>query len=370
MEGGDYLASDVTGLRLKTAFTGAYARKAIAEGRAEYLPWRLFHAPRLFLRHFQPDVALVQLSEMDRRGVHSLGVEVACKRVIGATPVIIAEVNPQMPHTFGDTRIGNSRLNDLVPVNYQIHQMSTDANNPETGQIAKNVAELVPDQATIQIGIGAIPDAVVRELRYHKDLGLHTEVLSTQILDLVESGALTGAFKKNHVGKMVATILLGTDPLYRFVHNNPDFEMYPAEITNDPALVAQEERFFAINGALHVDLTGQVNACSLGQRMVSGVGGQLDMMEGAAFSHSGMPIIAMPSTATVKGDRRSRIVCSLPEGSGVTTPRYVGVTVVTEFGHAVLEGLSARERAKALIGIAHPEHQEILRKQAKDVGLL
>jgi len=369
----DYVAPEMEGhLRVNTMFISANVRQAVHEGRADFTPVLLSEFPLLFKRGFLPlDVALVHLSPPDEHGFCSFGIEVGLtKTAAESARIIIAEVNDQMPRTLGDSFIHVSKLDYIVPVNYPLAELPmaegglTDLHR----RIAEQIAELIPDGATMQMGIGAIPDAVLHFLYDKKDLGVHTELFSDGVMDLVEAGVITNARKTLHPGKIIAGFILGTRRLYEWVDDNPLIELHPTEYVNDPFVIAQNERQVAINSAIEVDLTGQVCADSIGPRLYSGVGGQLDFIYGASRSKGGVPIIALPSTA--KGETISRIVPMLREGAGVVTTRNHVRYVVTEYGVADLYGKTIRQRAQALINIAHPKFREELTRAAKALNYL
>ncbi len=371
-----YVGPEMEGhLRVNTMFISANIRKAVQEGRADFTPVLLSEFPLLFKNGVLPvDIALIHVSLPDEHGFCSLGVEVGLtKTAAESAKIIIAEVNEQMPRTLGDAFIHVSRLNYIVPVDYPIPELPMTTGEPsETVQkIAAHIAELIPDGATMQMGIGAVPDAVLKFLRDKKDLGVHTELFSDGVIDLVEAGVITSARKTLHQGKIIAGFILGTQRLYDWVDDNPMIEMHRTEYVNDPFVIAQNERMVAINSAIEVDLTGQVCADSIGPRLYSGVGGQLDFIYGASRSKGGVPIIALPSdTTTSSGKRFSRITAMLKRGAGVVTTRNHVRYVVTEYGVADLYGKTIRQRAQALIGIAHPDFREDLRKQAKELNYL
>ena len=313
------------------------------------------------------DAAIVQVSPPDEHGFCSLGVEViATKAAVEAAPIVIAMVNPRMPRTLGDTFVHVSRFTAIVEVDWPLPELKREGFGEVERRIGEHVAGLIEDGATLQMGIGAIPDAVLASLEGRRDLGVHTEMISDGVLEAWEKGLITGAKKSLHPGKIVGTFVLGSERLYRFVHDNPLFELHPADYVNDPFVIAQNRKMVAINSAIEVDLTGQVVADSIGTRIYSGFGGQLDFIRGAARSEGGKPIIALPSTA--KG--QSRIVPFLKPGAGVVTTRADVHYVVTEWGVAELFGRSLRERAKALIAIAHPDFREALLQGAWERGLL
>ena len=369
----DYVNPEMEGhLRVNSVFISANVRKAVHEGRADFTPVLLSEYPLLFKRGVLPvDVAMTHVSPPDEHGFCSLGVEVGLtKSPAEAAKIIIAEVNEQMPRTLGDSFIHVSRLDYIVPVNYPIAEMPMGKGGEDTvvERIASNIAELIPDGATMQMGIGAIPDAVLKYLHNKRDLGVHSELFSDGVIDLVDAGVLTGARKSIHPGKIVAGFILGTKRLYEWVDDNPLIELHRTEYINDPFVIAQNERMVAINSALEVDLTGQVCADSIGPKLYSAVGGQLDFIYGASRSKGGVPIIALPSTTTLKdGTRVSRIVNMLKQGAGVVTTRNHVHYVVTEFGVADLYGKTIRQRATQLINIAHPDFRKDLENQAKEL---
>ncbi len=367
----DYVGPEVEGhLRVNTMFISQNIRKAVQEGRADFTPVLLSEFPLLFKNgHLPVDVALVHLSPPDEHGFCSFGVEVGLsKSPAESAKIIIAEVNNQMPRTLGDSFIHVSRLDYIVPVDYELPEIIMGGDSPSEviEKIASYIAELIPDGATMQMGIGAIPDAVLKYLFDKKDLGVHTELFSDGVIDLVEAGVLTNARKSLHPGKIVAGFILGSRKLYHWAHNNPLIEFHRTEYVNDPFVVAQNERMVAINSAIEVDLTGQVCADSIGPKLYSGVGGQLDFIYGASRAKDGVPIIALPSTAK----SFSRIVSMLKQGAGVVTTRNHVRYVVTEYGVADLYGKSIRQRAQALINIAHPDFREDLKRQARELHYL
>lgn len=369
----DYVNPDMEGhLRVNTLFISANVRKAVQEGRADFTPVLLSEFPLLFKRGILPiDTALIQVSLPDEHGFCSLGVEVGLtKTPAESARMVIAEVNEQMPRTLGDSFIHVSRLHHIVPVNYPIPEMSMteEGNSGVIEGIAGFIAELIPDGATMQLGIGAIPDAVLKYLFNKKDLGIHTELFSDGVIELVDRGVLTNSRKSLHPGKIVAGFMLGSARLYQWADDNPLIEMHRTEYVNDPFVIAQNERMVAVNSAIEVDLTGQVCADSIGPKLYSGIGGQLDFIYGASRSKDGVPIIALPSTATMKdGTVISRIVPMLKLGAGVATSRNHVHYVVTEHGVADLYGKTIRQRAQALIGVAHPDFRKELRKGAGEL---
>ena len=369
----DYVSPEMEGhLRVNSIFISANVRKAVHEGRADFTPVLLAEFPLLFKRGLLPlDVAMIHVSPPDEHGFCSLGVEVGLtKTPAESAKIIIAEVNEQMPRTLGDSFIHVSRLNYIVPVNYPISElpMGEGESSEVVKKIAGHIAGLIPDGATMQLGIGAIPDAVLKFLFDKKDLGIHTELFSDGVIDLVNAGVLTNAQKTLHPGKIVAGFMLGTKRLYDWADDNPLIELHRTEYVNDPFVVAQNERMVAINSAIEVDLTGQVCADSIGPKLYSGVGGQLDFIYGASRSKGGVPVIALPSTNTMRdGMVLSKITPLLKHGAGVVTTRNHVRYIVTEYGVADLYGKTIRQRATQLINIAHPDFREDLQKQAHEL---
>lgn len=354
-------------IRVNALFIGPNVRQAVHEGLADFTPIFLSEIPGLF-RHGQLplDAVLISLSPPDEHGFCSFGVEVGTtKPAAESARIIIAEVNRQMPRTLGDCFIHVSRLDHIVEVDYPLPEAPQGGATERHLLVGQHIAEMIPDGATLQMGIGSIPDAVLQNLGDHKDLGVHTELFSDGVIDMVEAGVITCARKTFHPGKIISGFLFGSKRLYDFVHNNPIIEMHPTDYVNDPFNIAQNENMVAINSALQVDLTGQVCADSIGPRIYSGVGGQVDFIRGAARSKGGLPIIAFLSTA--KKDAISRIVPMLNEGAGVVTTRNDVHHVVTEYGVASLYGKTIRQRAKELINIAHPKFREELTAAARDL---
>ena len=343
-------------------FTGAPLRRAIDEGRADFVPIFLSDIPRLFSTRAIPlDVAILQLSPPDRHGYCTLGTSVdAALAAALSTRTIIAEINERMPRTHGNTLVPFHRIAAFIHTDRPLHEHTSPAASPAEDAIGEHAARLIPDGATLQMGIGAIPDAVLRRLRDKRDLGIHTEMFSDGVVDLVEAGAITNRRKHVHPGRIVTSFVVGSERLYRFVHDNPFVEFHPCDRTNDTALIRKNDHAVAINSALEVDLSGQVCADSIGFRIYSGIGGQMDFVRGSALSKGGKPIIALPSTAA-RGTM-SRIVTALKPGSGVVTTRGHVHWIVTEYGAVNLFGLSLRQRAEALISIAHPDFRGALRR--------
>ncbi len=344
-------------------FVGANLRAAVASGEADYIPVFLSEVPTLFTRGILPlDVALVQVSPPDAHGFCSLGVSVdASLAAVRTARHVVAEINPQMPRTHGDGFVHVDAIDLGVEVDAPLTEMAPAALTEVERAIGRHCAALVEDGATLQMGIGAIPDAVLAALRDHRALGIHTEMFSDGVVDLVERGVVTGERKRNHPGKLVGSFLMGTRRLYDFVDDNPQVVMLTADYVNDTAVIRRNPKVTAINSAIEVDLTGQVAADSIGARQFSGVGGQMDFIRGASLSPGGKPIIALPSV-THHGE--SRIVSMLRPGAGVVTTRAHVQFVVTEYGVANLYGKTLRQRARALIGLAHPDHRERLEREA------
>jgi acetyl-CoA hydrolase len=372
----DYVKPEMEGhLRVNTLFISANVRKAVQEGRADFTPVLLSEFTLLFKNKVLPvDVAMIHVSPPDEHGFCSLGVEVGLtKSPAESAKIIIAEVNDQMPRTLGDSFIHVSRLNHMVPVDYPIAELPMGGGEDEqvSQKIGGHIAELIPDGATLQMGIGAIPDAVLNFLDDKHDLGIHSEMFSDGVVRLVEKGVISNARKTLHPGKIVVGFVLGTRSLYEWVNDNPLCEFHRQEYVNDPFVIAQNDRMVAINSAIEVDLTGQVCADSIGPKFFSGVGGQLDFVYGASRSKGGVPIIAMPATNMMKdGTVVSKIVAMLKQGAGVVTGRNHVHYVVTEFGTADLYGKSVRQRAQALINIAHPQFREELTKKARELNYM
>ncbi len=347
-------------------FIGPNVRSAINEGRADYTPIFLSEIAELFRSgRVVIDVALISVSPPDEHGYCSFGVSTDIVKPAAETAhFVIAEVNQQMPRTMGDCFIHVRDIDVLVPSNLPILETKHDQAGELARQIAKHVSNLVEDGATLQLGIGAIPDAVLQFLTGFKNLGIHTEMFSDGLIPLVEQGVVTNSEKTLHRGKIIASFVLGTQRLYDFIDNNPLIEFHPTEYVNDPYVIAKNNKMISINSAIEVDITGQVCADSLGSLFYSGIGGQVDFVRGAARSHGGKPIIVLPSTAD--NESVSRIVPHLKQGAGVVTSRGDVHYIVTEYGTAYLHGKSIRERAMALIEIAHPKFRPWLLAAAKE----
>jgi acyl-CoA hydrolase len=357
----DYTLPQYDGhFRHNALFMGANVREAVGAGRADYTPIMLGEIEKLFCSGEMPlDVVLMQLSPPDEYGYMSLGVGVDCTlNAARCARHVIAEVNRRMPRVHGDSFLHVSKVEAIVESDRPLLELKPEPFTELQARIGEHVASLIPDGATLQVGIGGIPDAVLACLGDKRDLGIHSEMCSDGVIPLIEAGVMNGERKTLHRGKVVVGFVLGTEKLFRFIHENPIFELHPTQYTNDPFVIAQNERMIAINSAIQVDVTGQVCSDSIGTRPYSGFGGQLDFIRGAARSKGGKPIIALPSTA--KGGTVSRIVPMLDPGAGVVTSRADVHYVVTEYGIAYLHGKTLRQRAEALIAIAHPKFRDEL----------
>jgi acyl-CoA hydrolase len=369
--GNEFSAKELTGhFRHNAFFVGPGDRHAVNSGAADYTPIFLSEIPTLFTSGVIPlDVTLLQVSPPDEHGFMSLGVEVLTSKAAADTArTVIVQVNEQMPRVLGDSFLHVSRVHALVETNDPLPELAKGGFGEVEQQIGQHIAAMIPDGATLQMGIGTIPDAVLASLSSKRDLGIHTEMISDGVMQAMEAGIFTGAKKTLHPGKALATLIFGSRELYRFVDNNPAFELHPSTYTNDPFIIAQNDNLMAINSALEVDLTGQVCADSIGPAIYSGFGGQLDFIRGAARSRGGKPIIALPATA--RNGELSRIVPHLKPGAGVVTTRGDVHYVVTEFGVAQLYGKTLRQRAEALIAIAHPQFRDELDRAARERHLL
>ncbi len=372
-----YVSEDMQGhFRHNALFIGGNVREAVNSGRADATHIYLSQVAELFYKKIIPiDVALIHVSLPDEHGFCSFGVGVEMtKPACEMAKVIIAQVNPQMPRVLGDCFIHINKLTHIVEVDIPIkenHQVG-DVTDPEELDVYKrlggHIADLIEDESTLQMGIGAIPDAVLGYLENKRDLGIHTEMFSDGVIKLVEMGVINNEKKTLHKGKMVASFVLGTKLIYDFIDNNPVVEFHPSHYVNDPFIIAQNRKMVAINSALQVDLTGQVCADSIGTRLYSGFGGQVDFIRGASRSAGGKPIIALPATA--RNGELSRIVPHLIVGAGVTTNRADVHYVVTEFGVASLFGKTVRQRVNELIHIAHPKFRDELRAYARKVNFI
>jgi acetyl-CoA hydrolase len=356
----------------KAFFIGGNSRKAVNEGRSEFIPIFLYEVPLLFkLGRIKTDVALLNVSPPDEHGFCSYGVDVGTiKTPAEKSKLIIAQVNKHQPRTLGDSFIHINKIDYIVEYDEELKELpQVDPDTlPEVlaifDKIGQNVADLIEDGSTLQMGIGAIPDSVMKYLHSKKDLGIHTEMFSDGMIELVESGVINGEKKSLHPGKIIAGFVLGTRRAYDFINNNPIFEFHPQEYVNDPFVISKNNKMVAINSALEIDLTGQVCSDSIGTKFYSGIGGQVDFIRGASKSEGGKPIIALPST--IKDGTISRIVPVLKSGAGVVTSRGDVDYVVTEYGAVNLWGKTIQERAKALISISHPKFRDELTKYAKE----
>lgn len=347
-------------------FIGANVRHTLKAGNGSYTPVFLSELPMLFRKKVLPlDVVFIHVSPPDAHGYCSLGVSVeATVAAIENAKTIIAQVNPQMPRTFGDSIIHVSEINYLVEVNIALHQHEVMPFSDLEAKIGTFVASLIEDKSTLQMGIGNIPNAALSQLIHHKDLGLHTEMFSDGVIDLIEKDVINCNYKGTVRGRALATFLMGSQRLYDFVNDNPFIEMRESSMVNDTAVIRKNHKMVAINSAIEVDLSGQVCADSIGSKMYSGVGGQMDFIRGASLSPGGKAIIALPSV-TKKGE--SRIVPFLKQGAGVVTTRSHVQYIITEYGIADLYGKTLKQRAAALVNIAHPEHQENIEKAYFDL---
>lgn len=360
-------------IRLNTLFISDNVRAAVNEGRGDFTPCFLSEVPSLFRDGILPlDAALIHVSPPDEHGFCSLGLEAGLvKTPAQMSKVVLAEVNEQMPRTLGDSFIHISRINYAIPVNYPLAELHMTDTDETAMQIGRHVAGLIEDASTLQLGIGMIPNSVLGLLNDRRDLGIHTELFSDGVMELVQRGVITNEKKTLHQGKIVAGFIIGSHALYEWVDDNPIVELHPTEYVNDPFVIAQNDKMVSINSAIEVDLTGQVCSDSIGPRLYSGVGGQVDFVYGASRSKGGKPIIALPSTATMKdGTKVSRIVAMLKQGAGVVTTRNHVHYIVTEYGVARLYGKTIQQRARALTDVAHPSFREELERQAHELKYL
>jgi acyl-CoA hydrolase len=367
---GPHLAPEMAGhFRHRALFIGPNARAAVQEGRADFVPVFLSDVPRLFDSGSQPlDAVFVNATPPDKHGFCSLGPSVeAMHAAIRAAKTVIVQFNSAFPRTLGESFIHVDQIDYATEVDVPPYSVAMPAIGEVERRIGEYVADLIPDRATIQMGIGAIPTAVGLALHDKKELGVHTEMMTDCVVDLVEAGVITGTRKERNVGKIVCAFMMGTQRLYDFVHDNPMVEMRAVDFTNDTHVIRSFSKMCAINSAIEVDLTGQIVADSIGHRMYSGVGGQMDFVRGASLASEGKAIIALP--ATTSNGARSKIVASLQDGAGVVTTRAHARTIVTEFGVAELWGRSLQERAAALIDIADPRFRETLRAEARRLHL-
>ena len=369
LEGHCAFAAPENGRRFRSVsfFTGPALRTPVAEGRADFMPVFLSEIPDLFLSgQIKLDVALVQLSPPNRHGHCTLGTSVdAAMAAVVTARTVLAEINERMPRTLGHTVVPMSRIAAFTHSDRPLAEHAPPPQSAVDARIGELVADLIEDGSCLQVGIGAIPDAVLARLGNKHELGVHTEMFSDGLIPLLENGVVTNAKKKVHMGRTVASFVSGTRKVFDFVDDNQTVEMHPCDRTNDVSLIAKNDRVVAINSAIEIDLSGQVCADSIGHRIYSGIGGQMDFMRGAARSAGGKPIIALPSTAT--DGKLSRIVVALKPGAGVVTTRGHVRWVVTEHGAVDLHGKTLRERGEALISIAHPDVREGLRRDLEAV---
>ncbi|MCK4448305.1 MAG: acetyl-CoA hydrolase/transferase family protein [Candidatus Marinimicrobia bacterium] len=356
--------------RHNSLFVGPGDRAAVNEGRADYIPVFLYEIPQLFYSQQLPiEIAFLHLSPPDEHGFMSLGVECLTSKAVAETAkIVVAQVNDKMPRTLGDSFIHVSRVSKIVETSVDLPTLEQIPFSEVEKRIGSYIASLVEDGSTLQLGIGGIPNAALNAMHDKKDLGVHSEMASDSMMQAIEAGVITGAKKTLHPYKVVCTFFLGTKKLYEFVNNNPVFETHPTNYTNHPYIIGKNDKMIAINSAVEVDLTGQVCSDSIGTRIYSGFGGQVDFIRGAAQSKGGKPIIALSSTA--KGGNISKIVPTLKVGAGVVTTRADVHYVVTEHGIAYLHGKNLRQRAEALINIAHPDFRPMLEEEAKKRKLL
>lgn len=350
--------------RSVSLFTGAPLRKAVNEGLADHIPIFLSDIPGLFHSgKVHLDVAILQVSPPDRHGMCSLGTSIDAARAAADTAkVVIAEINEQMPRTHGDSTLPLKRIAAFIHTNRPLHEHHPEPESHIEAHIGELIAPLIENGSTLQMGIGGIPDAVLARLHDKRDLGIHSEMFSDRVVELVESGAVTNKLKAVGRGRIVTSFINGTRRLFDFVNDNPTVAFYPCDWTNDTSIIRKNPKVVAINSAIEIDLTGQVCADSIGHKIFSGIGGQMDFIRGAALSPGGKPIIALPSTAA--GGKISRIVAQLNPGAGVVTTRGHVHWIVTEYGKVNLHGMSLRKRAAALISIAHPDFRAELRQNA------
>ena len=361
-----YAAADMAeSFHVNAFFVGGNVRHALQEGHADYVPVFLSEVPALFRQNILPlDVAMLNVSPPDKHGFCTLGVSIDVARAAFETAkCVIAQVNPQMPRTQGDALIHVNDIDSMVEVDEPLHEVPIPELTEADRAIGRHIADIIEDGATLQMGIGAIPNAVLAALGSHKDLGVHTEMFSDGVIPLVEKGVINGRRKVKHPGRMVAGFVMGTRRLYDFIDDNPQVLMLDIAYVNDTSVIRRNPKVTAINSAIEVDLTGQVCADSIGTRLYSGVGGQMDFIRGASLSEGGKPIIALQSV-TARGE--SKIVPNLKQGAGVVTTRAHVHYIVTEYGVAYLYGKNLRQRATELISIAHPDHREALERAAFD----
>jgi 4-hydroxybutyrate CoA-transferase len=351
--------------RVNAFFVGSNVRESVNNGNGDYIPVFLSEIPALFRKRYLPlNVALIHVSPPDRHGYCSLGTSVdIAKAAVECADAVIAQINPQMPRTLGDGLVHIDEIDAAVDVDVALHEVAPPRLTDVDLAIGRHVAGIIEDGSTLQMGIGSIPNAVLASLVQHKDLGIHTEMFSDGLIDLVEKGIVNGRLKVKHPGKIVAGFVMGTRRLYDFIDDNPEVLMLDIAYVNDTTVIRRNPKVVAINSAIEVDLTGQVCADSIGTRLYSGVGGQMDFIRGASLSEGGKPIIALPST-TSRGE--SKIVPFLKQGAGVVTTRAHVHYIATEYGIANLYGANLKQRAERLIQIAHPDHREALERHAHE----
>lgn len=343
-------------------FTGITTTEPVAEGRADFTPVYFSEIPKLFRTKLPVDVALVMVTPPDENGKVSLGVSVDYSMAaVECADLVIAQVNAQMPYTLGNSRLSVDQIDYFVEHSAPIIEVPVRPLDEISKQIGKNCAELISDGDTLQLGIGTIPDAVLASLKHKKDLGIHSEMISDGVVDLYEAGVITGKRKPDHKDKMVVSFLMGSKKLYDFANQNEEVELYPVDYTNNPVVIAMQDHMVSINTCVQIDLMGQVAAETIGLKQISGVGGQVDFVRGAAMAEHGKAIMALPSTA--KGGKISKIVSFLDQGAAVTTNRMDVDYVVTEYGIADLKGHTLRERARALIEVAAPKFRQELMEE-------
>ena len=352
--------------RHNSLFVGPGDRQSIADGYSDYIPVHLSQIPALFCEKYIPlDVAFIHVSPPDAHGFMSFGVECAASKAAAENAkLVVAQVNERMPRTLGDVFIHVARVHKIVECSVPILELHPITASEIEERIADFITPLIEDNATLQLGIGGIPDAVLARIEGKQHLGIHTEMISDGVVEAIDKGIITSQKKTLHPGKVVATFVMGTQKLYDYVHNNPLFELHPCNYTNNPFIIAQNDKMVAINSCIEVDMTGQVCSDSIGTKIYSGFGGQVDFIRGAAYAKDGKPIIALPSTT--KNGTVSRIVPQLKHGAGVVTTRADVHYVVTEFGVASLHGKNLHQRADALIAIAHPAFRQELEESLRN----
>jgi itaconate CoA-transferase len=353
----------------ESLFASGVDRDAVRSGAARFIPAQFHQIPRLIMENLDVDVALIRVSRADRHGYMSLGVNIdTAKAAIAKARIVLAEVSPQMPRVHGNSWVHVSQVDALVEHDAPIQELPVPPARAEDAAMGERIAEMIPNGATIQLGIGGVPNAVARSLRSHRDLGIHTEMFVDAMFDLIEAGVVTGSQKTFHPGKAVYTFAAGSQRMYAFLDDNPYVEAHPVDYTNHPAQIARNANMISVNSTIEVDLTGQCCSESVGPAQWSGTGGQLDYVRGAYDAPGGKSIIAFYSTA--KGGTVSRVVPTLTPGAAVTTPRTDVHWLVTEHGAVNLKGRSTRDRARALIGLAAPQFRDDLERAGRDLGYL